>query len=191
MPFRRRIPKPTVAKMKDVLWPTMGMSRLASYYKRRVVRLNGTPHSIAAGFAAGAAVSFTPFMGLHFLLGALIAYLLRGNLIASAIGTAIGNPWTFPFIWLAIYEVGIWILPMDTHAVAWEEMSLTYLSEHLSDVLVPMMLGGFIVSLVVWPLFYFPLVNLISRFRHARQERRKRKMLARQAARETVEQSVS
>ena len=28
----------------------------------------------------------------------------------SAIGTAVGNPWTFPFIWAAIYRTGAFIL---------------------------------------------------------------------------------
>lgn len=155
------------------------MGRLLHYYKRRMVRLKGSPHSIAAGFAAGAAVSFTPFMGLHFLLGALVAYFMRGNLIASAIGTAVGNPWTFPFIWLIIYEVGISILPMDATRVPWDDMSIAYLWDHLWDVLLPMMLGGFILSLIVWPLFYFPLLRLIEGLRRARLERRKRRLDAR------------
>ena len=33
----------------------------------------------------------------------LVAFVIRGNLIASMIGTAVGNPFTFPFIWLTIY----------------------------------------------------------------------------------------
>ena len=187
MPFRRRNPKTAATKVQDVVWPRLGFGRLMHYYKRRMVRLPGTPHSIAAGFAAGAAVSFTPFMGLHFVLGAILAYFLRGNLIASAIGTAIGNPWTFPFIWLAIYEVCVSILPVGAASpVEWDLMSLSYLWEHLDDVLVPMMIGGLILSLIVWPLFYFPLVRLISGLRHARQERKRRKMLARQATQQAV-----
>ena len=51
-------------------------------------------------------VSFSPFIGFHFLLAILFAYLLRGNLIAALIGTFVGNPFTFPFIWIFIYKVG-------------------------------------------------------------------------------------
>lgn len=184
MPFRRRISKPFLVKVQDFLWPRMGLARLMRYYKRRIVRLPGTPHSIAAGFASGAAVSFTPFMGLHFFLGALLAYFLRGNLIASALGTAVGNPWTFPLIWLAIYELGTSILPLSAASpVDWDVMSLAYLWAHLDDVLLPMMLGGFVLSLIVWPLVYFPLVKLVSGLRSARYERRQRRILARRAAR--------
>ena len=56
---------------------------------------------VAAGVAAGAFTSFTPFMGLHFLFAALFAWAIRGNLLASALGTFVGNPLTFPFIWAA------------------------------------------------------------------------------------------
>lgn len=76
----------------------------------RLKRLQGTPYSIATGFACGVAVSFTPFIGFHMILAALTAWLLRGNIIASAIGTIVGNPWTFPFIWLAVFYTGHFFL---------------------------------------------------------------------------------
>ena len=73
-------------------------------------RLHGTPYSIAAGFACGVAISFTPFIGFHLILAALTAWIIRGNLVSSAIGTIIGNPWTFPFIWIAVLSTGRFFL---------------------------------------------------------------------------------
>ena len=73
--------------------------------------IEATPHAIAAGFAAGIAVSLSPLIGLHFVLGAALALLTRGNLLASALGTLVANPWTFPAIWLATYQVGAVLLP--------------------------------------------------------------------------------
>jgi uncharacterized protein (DUF2062 family) len=175
MLFKHRIKPNWVDRIRQLLWPDMTFRRVLKYYKQRVARLPGTPHSIAAGFAAGAAVSFTPFMGFHFLLGAIVAYFLRGNLVASALGTLVGNPWTFPFIWLIIYELGVTILPQKEQAISFESLSFAYLSDHIGDVLVPMILGGMILSLIVWPLFYFPLVRMIEKFRKARLERRRRK----------------
>ena len=40
------------------------------------------------------------------MLPAAIAWLIGGNIVASALGTAIGNPLTFPFIWGATLELG-------------------------------------------------------------------------------------
>ena len=61
-------------------------------------RLPDTPHRIAFGFALGVFASFTPFFGAHILLAAGLAKLLRGNIVASLIGTLAGNPLTFPLI---------------------------------------------------------------------------------------------
>ena len=63
-------------------------------------------YAIASGVACGAMVSFTPLLGLHFLLAIMFAFLIRGNLIAALTGTFVGNPITFPFIWGLIYNVG-------------------------------------------------------------------------------------
>ncbi len=54
--------------------------------------------------------SCTPFLGFHILVAMLIAWVIRGNLIASALGTFIGNPITFPVIWLVVFEVGRYIV---------------------------------------------------------------------------------
>ncbi|MEX0299493.1 MAG: DUF2062 domain-containing protein, partial [Kordiimonas sp.] len=62
------------------LWPRSGFKRAATYIWHRVARLPGSAHSIAAGFASGVAVSFTPFLGLHFLMAFMLAWAVRGNL---------------------------------------------------------------------------------------------------------------
>ncbi len=68
----------------------------------RLARLWASPHALAMGCAVGA---FTPFIGLHFVLAAIVAYVLRASVIASALGAALGNPVTLPFIWVASYNV--------------------------------------------------------------------------------------
>ena len=82
-------------------------------YKKMLLKLkslHGTPYSIAAGFACGVAISFTPFIGFHLILAAITAWIVRGNIVSSAIGTLIGNPWTFPFIWIAVLSTGHFLL---------------------------------------------------------------------------------
>lgn len=89
------------------------IKQLARYLWKRLKALDGTPHSIAAGIASGIAISFTPFVGLHMVMAAIIAWLLRGNIVASALGTTFGNPWTFPFIWVTVLFTGRHILGGD------------------------------------------------------------------------------
>ena len=79
---------------------------------QRVLRMPGSPYSLAAGFACGVAVSFTPLIGFHLVLAAVLAYLIRANVIASWAGTIFGNPWTFPFIFILLHKVGNYIIEM-------------------------------------------------------------------------------
>lgn len=152
---------------------------------RRVSRISGSPHAIAAGVASGAAVSFLPLPGLHFGLGAVLALCVRGSLIASAIGTVIGNPWTFPFIWLGSYKLGRAIGFGEGAAVA-EGSIGRHLSGVVNDILEgrfqaaaldswpvfgPMLVGGGIMGLAVWLAFYFGLRRLITAYQHRRQTR--------------------
>lgn len=106
MLFRRREPENTWTRLRTLLWPRRSWRRSFRYLKKRVLRLDATPHAIAAGFAAGVFASFTPFIGFHIFLALALAFLLAGNMAATVLGTAIGNPLTFPFIWGATYELG-------------------------------------------------------------------------------------
>ena len=69
--FRRRHQIPLGQRLRRWLWPHIGWRRMGTYVVKRVTRLSGTPHSIAAGAACGVAISFTPFMGFH-LVGAFL-----------------------------------------------------------------------------------------------------------------------
>lgn len=104
--FGRRHQLPLSQKIRSWLWPKRGFKRAWRYLVARLSRLKTTPHAIAAGFASGAAVSFTPLLGLHFVLAFVAAFITRGSMIAAALGTVVGNPITFPFIFAATYWIG-------------------------------------------------------------------------------------
>ncbi|MEO1399345.1 MAG: DUF2062 domain-containing protein, partial [Pseudomonadota bacterium] len=110
MLLKRRKPAGFLEILRVSLWPRRSWVRSGRYVTKRILRLTASPHAIAAGVAVGAFTSFTPFMGLHFLLAAVLAWVLRGNLIASALGTFFGNPLTFPFIWAGAYKAGHFVL---------------------------------------------------------------------------------
>lgn len=113
MLFRRRKQAGLWERARVFLWPRRSFSRSFQYFGKRILRLSATPHAIAAGVAAGVVASWTPFLGLHFVIAAILAFCLAGNMIASALGTTFGNPLTFPFIWTASYKLGQYILVDD------------------------------------------------------------------------------
>ena len=126
-------------------------------------------------FACGAAVSFTPLIGFHFVLAAVLAWVLRGNIIASAIGTAVGNPWTFPFIWFGIIWLGTTILGYERGQELPEELTVGTIFEQPETVLLPMLVGGLPTALVVWILFFLPIRRVVANYQHHRQARRLRR----------------
>jgi uncharacterized protein (DUF2062 family) len=102
--------------MRSFAWPRRGFGRVFRYLFLRLTRLKVTPHQAALGFAAGAAISCTPLMGLHFVIAVLLAFLTGGSIIAAMLGTAVGNPLTFPFLLAVSYWIGDRALAM-THAI--------------------------------------------------------------------------
>ncbi|MGI9502282.1 MAG: DUF2062 domain-containing protein [Geminicoccaceae bacterium] len=176
----------------------MGWRRLGTYLLKRLTRLSGTPQSIACGFACGAAISFTPFVGFHILLSMVLAWLLRGHIIASVVGTVVGNPWTFPFIWLATYKVGQILLgsaeaapwpavTMFKHVVTdlggliWPTLTGQNTWEAVKQVLIdlraliwPMFIGSIPLALIAGIAFYLPLAKVIDAFQRTRESRRQK-----------------
>jgi len=175
--FKRRHPLPFHKRAGAVFWPRGGWRRSGVYVAHRLRRLPGTPYRIAAGFASGAAVSFTPFIGLHFVLAALLAVAVRGNIIAAAIGTVVGNPWTFPFIWLWIYSLGRWVLGFRYSAKDLpEDMAIQHIVDHPFEVLLPMVVGGIPTAIVAWFVFFWPLQRAVAEYQKARKRRLRKRL---------------
>jgi uncharacterized protein (DUF2062 family) len=173
--FRRRTPLPLLGRIASSLWPKGGWRRSTTYLAHRVRRLPETPYRIAAGFACGAAMSFTPFIGFHFAGAALIALLIRANVVASAIGTVVGNPWTFPIIWAWIYGLGTWLTGEKALTDLPRVLSLAYIFEHPLNVLWPMTVGGIPTAIVAWFAFYLPIHGAVVEYQRARRWRIRRR----------------
>ncbi len=189
--FRRRKKLALWSRVGSLFWPRSGWVRSARYLFHRTIRLPGTPYSLAAGFACGAAISFTPFVGFHFILSAVWAWLIRASIIGSAVGTVVGNPWTFPFIWMWIYNVGNWMGAGGADGVASPPEQLDfgaffgsildafvtfdpdYLIDAAAPVWWPMLIGSLPTLIVVWIAFYIPLRSLVCAY-HRRSERYRR-----------------
>ena len=178
--FRRRHPIPLWRRLRGWLWPHIGWRRLGIYLVKRVTRLPGTPHSIAAGFACGTAISFTPFLGLHTLLSILLSFPLRGNYLAAVVGTLVGNPWTFPVIWVMTYQLGHFLLGSAPSEMApLEEPELTSRWHELKGLIWPMTVGGVPLGALAGLLVYFPGVRMVAAYQEARRRRRERRQAER------------
>ena len=169
--FRRRNPLSVLQRMRAVMWPKRGFSRLVGYLVQRVLRLPGTPYSIACGVACGAAISFTPFLGLHLILSAAICYPLGGNWIAAWIGTAIGNPWTIPLFLVTARGIGNAILSYVGFEVPLNFTGQLEEYNQFLSMLIPTTIGGSLMAIFVWPFFYGVTYYTIIKWRSHRKTR--------------------
>jgi len=183
MLFRRRSSN-ILARLKAFFWPVKGYSRGWIYLLFRVLRLRSSDYSLAAGFACGVFASFTPLIGAHFFLAALLAWGLRGNIIMSMIGTAVGNPWTFPFIWTLIYLMGAMIIGVEPTNHDLSNLSFQVFMEAPGTVFFSMMIGGvvtgFIVGLIFFMLGYIFAGKIRAWLVNLKAERFRRKKLGRE-----------
>ena len=108
--FKRRDRLPIWRILGQALWPRMGWRRAAIYTKHRLRRLPDTPQKISRGVMAGVMTTFTPLYGLHFVVAAILAWIMRGNVMAALLGTFFGNPLTYVPIALVSLNLGHWML---------------------------------------------------------------------------------
>jgi len=188
--FKRRQTLKPHTVIWALIWPKGGWGRAGRYLWHRVSRLPGSPNSIAAGLACGAAMSLTPFVGAHFFLAAFLVWLIRGNLLAAAFGTILGNPWTFPVIWLGSYHIGALMLRGENVLPA-DEVDFTAVFANLVrstieldsslfltavwPVLSTMILGSVPCVILSWTLIFFLTRRSIEIYQQKRMARMKLK----------------
>ena len=205
--FKRRERRSIFRFFYEVVFSLKGITRAIEYVGIRLKRIPDTPHKISLGMSCGIFASFTPLFGLHFLIAGLLSYLLRANVLASLIGTFIGNPITFPIITVFNLKLGEWILGSNEYSSgdggkifegfldfifliykslftegSIGENSVPRMNEFLYGVFIPYSLGGLILGISIAIISYFllrPLVSTYQKKRDSLKARRLKKKLMR------------
>jgi len=154
---------------------------------RRLVNLRASPHEVALGCAIGAFVSVTPLLGVQTILAVLLTTLLRGNVPAAIVGTFVGNPLSWPFIWASTYAMGLQIVGFEDMldpATFQHNMLLVWAAviEHSPQVLDatvallwplvwPMLAGSIPLGLLTGAVVYYICRNGVQAWRHRRTTR--------------------
>lgn len=185
MLFRRKNDLTFWEKIKNFIYPKKGLVRAYKYIFKRVTRIPDKSHAIAIGVACGVGVSMTPFVGFQLLLTALFAFILRGNIVAGLLATAIGNPITFPFIWIGSYKLGNLIIGQSAlsgnkvhfielfkdmkEAVVMLDFNL--LMENVLPILIPMTIGGTIMAIISGFISYYLIIGMIDEYKRKHEEK--------------------
>ena len=127
---------------------------------RKVLHETSSPHQIALGFTLGLTLSMlpVPFVGLALGIGS--AAMMRANVVAAYLGSAVMNPLTGPFIFFAELWVGLTLVgePVPSWSVV-SRYGATQWLQMLREMLAPFGLGigaMMLASIVFgYPLAYF------------------------------------
>lgn len=179
MVFKRRDRRSPVQIASEFVYPRGGWTRAFHYVKHRVRRLPDSPERIARGIGAGVFAAFTPFYGMHFVVAALLARLLNGNILAALSGTFFGNPLTYVPIGVICLQTGHFLLGTEfekgeTHGLMrkfaralgdLKDNFLSMFSDRVADwhglsifyheVFYPYMIGGIIPGIVASVVCYY------------------------------------
>jgi uncharacterized protein (DUF2062 family) len=173
MLFKRRETESFLARMRVHLWPRRSWRRSSRYVVYRLRRLSATPHAIALGFAAGVFAAITPFLGTHLVMAILIAWIAGGSLVAAVLGTFVGNPMTYPFLWYATYSVGNFMLGQHgtRKKIDLSDGIFQASLHHLWPILKPMSLGTIPVGLAAAALSYVLVKPAVAAYQHRRRHK--------------------
>lgn len=195
MLFKRKRSRSLFSSIKEAVWPSMGWGRTATYMTLRVNRIDDSARNIALGIALGAAISFSPFVGTHIIQGIILAWVLRANVLGAVLGTVFGNPWTFPFIWLAGISVGsalFSVFGVSVESSLPPEVNLPILWNLLWNdsmrLLAPWMVGGYVLAAASAPIFYVIILPIVKGGKAAARKAKARRM-QKTAKDGTIEQS--
>ncbi|WP_308915469.1 DUF2062 domain-containing protein [Jannaschia sp. LMIT008] len=198
--FKRRDPLPIWRSVGHALWPRTGWRRAAIYVKHRLRRLPDTPEKIARGVFAGVVTTFTPFYGLHFVLAVILAFVMRGNVMAALLGTFFGNPLTYVPIGIVSLNLGHWMLGTEFqgevddgifakfagagedffwnawYAVQGHPVDWTATRVFFHDVFWPWLIGGLVPGIMAGLACYTVAVPLVAAYQRRRRGNLKKKL---------------
>ncbi|MEM1375550.1 MAG: DUF2062 domain-containing protein [Pseudomonadota bacterium] len=200
MVFKRREKLGIFRRVKEFFFPAGGWVRAFSYVKLRVGRLPGSPEYIARGIWAGVFTAFTPFYGLHFFIAAMLAFVMRGNIIASLLATFFGNPLTYVPIGVVALQTGYFLLGdppksdaersvskgfRDAFADLWHNFKAIFtddvtrwsgLLRFWDDVFFPYLVGGIIPGIIAASVMYYLSVPVLRAYQNRRKGKLKEKL---------------
>lgn len=199
MVFKRRDRRPILRIVREFFYPRGGWLRAAHYVKHRLRRLPDEPERIARGIFSGVFVSFTPFFGFHFLSAALLALIIRGNIISALLATFVGNPITTPIIAYTSVKFGHYLLGVHA-SLSFDEilsafsaasrelwanagaifndnvMNWDNLGQFYDSIFFPYLVGGLLPGFIVSLGFYFLSVPVIRAYQNHRLKKLKKRI---------------
>ena len=105
----------------------------ARRWLEHLLHTHDTPARTAAAYAVGVFFGFSPFLGLHTILGLGVAFALNLNRVAVLLGIYSNLPWILPAYYTVTTLAGALILRADVPADLLEELGAALTSGSWSE----------------------------------------------------------
>jgi uncharacterized protein len=88
----------------------------------QLLHTHDTPERTAAAYAVGVFFGFSPFLGLHTLLGLVVAFAFNLNRVAVLLGVYSNLPWILPAYYTLATTLGAALLQYDVPPGFWKDL---------------------------------------------------------------------
>jgi len=135
---------------------------------REILHIKDTPHRIAIAFAFGIFMGISPFLGFHTIGAFFIAWFFGLNRFVAVVGTCTTNPWTI----VPIYSFSLWVgarligIKKIIPDIDWGNVTFMNMMGELAHLIIPFIVGSFLVGAVSGLLGYFIIYNVVLRYRN-------------------------
>lgn len=128
---------------------------------KAILSLDSHPGHIAAGFAVGVFISFTPFFAFHTLMAIAAAFIFRLNKLTCLTGAWINTPLTVIPVLAISYKLGRALRGLPPIELTFHKFDWQTLKPHAASLLLGTSVIGFIAAIAA----YFLCYRLVVRFR--------------------------
>ena len=145
---------------------------------RALLILDEPPERTARTYGFGVFLGFSPLIGFHTIIAVLIMLVARVNRLALLLGVYTNTPWTIAPALALGYGIGV---VLTGHRGSIPELTVDGLSTGAFwkmltadawNLLVPFMIGNFILAAACGFLAYFVLLRFLVRYRKSRKRKR-------------------
>lgn len=147
----------TIVELPAIEATVISIDKLKQKFKK-ILSLDAHPGHIAAGFAVGTFISFTPFFGLHTPLAITLAFIFRLNKLTCITGAWINTPLTVVPVLAASYKLGEIMLGNKPAAFSVTNLEWSSLKGYASAIILGSSVIGFFAALASYALCYWLVV---------------------------------
>ena len=130
-----------------------------------LLSIKDTPHRISLAVALGVFIGMSPLIGIHTVLGILVAWIFKLNKLATIVGVYVTNPWTIVPIYTFSTWVGAKCLGMGRilPEIDWNRVTFSQLLNDFGHLLLPFLVGSFLIGAVSSVLSYLIVFRIAKR----------------------------